>query len=64
MEKGIGIPGVLFVLFVGLKLAEVGPVAVWSWWWVSAPLWVPAALLLAFAGFCGIMAVLTRQVSR
>ena len=29
----------MFILFLGLKLAGVGPVASWSWWWVTAPLW-------------------------
>ena len=31
----------LFTLFVGLKLT--GHI-VWSWWWIFAPLWGPAAL--------------------
>jgi small Trp-rich protein len=26
------------VVFVLLKLFEVGPLAEWSWWWVLAPL--------------------------
>jgi hypothetical protein len=30
----------LFLLFLGLKLGEVGVVATWSWWWVTAPLWI------------------------
>jgi len=35
-------PGVLlFLLFLGLKL---GHVISWSWWWVSAPLWIPAGV--------------------
>ena len=46
---GIGLAGALFVLFLGLKLAEVGPVQYWSWWWVTAPLWVPFALITAVA---------------
>jgi len=41
---GIGILGLLLVLFIGLKL---GKVITWSWWWVMAPMWVPAALSLA-----------------
>jgi hypothetical protein len=24
-------------------LAEIGTVATWSWWWVTAPLWIPLA---------------------
>lgn len=41
----------LLVLFIGLKLAGVGVVATWSWWWVLAPAWIPLALvLLVLAG--------------
>jgi small Trp-rich protein len=28
---------VIGVLLVALKLAEFGPVAEWSWWWVLSP---------------------------
>ena len=40
---------VVFIVFLVLKLAEVGVVAKWSWWWVFAPLWVPTAIVLASA---------------
>jgi hypothetical protein len=43
---GIGILGVLAIVFIALKLAEVGAVAKWSWWWVLAPIWMPLALAL------------------
>lgn len=44
---GIGISGLLLVLFVGLKLAGV---ISWSWWWVTSPLWIPVGLgLVLFA---------------
>lgn len=36
---GIGIFGVVFVVLITLKLAGVEPVASWSWWWVTVPLW-------------------------
>lgn len=42
---GIGLGGVLFVVFLVLKLTGV---IAWSWWWVTAPLWIPVLLLLAF----------------
>lgn len=38
---GVGFTGALFLLFLGLKLAGFID---WSWWWVTAPLWVPLAL--------------------
>jgi len=28
----------LGVLFISLKLFEIGPVAGWTWWWVLSPL--------------------------
>lgn len=40
---GIGICGLLFVLFVGLKLTDNID---WSWWYVSAPLWAPVTVFL------------------
>lgn len=45
---GVGLLGLLFLLFLGLKLAEVGQVAAWSWWWVTAPLWIPFAAFIIF----------------
>lgn len=47
---GIGIMGLLFVLFLTLKLLNITVVATWSWWWVTAPLWGPAALALGIVG--------------
>jgi hypothetical protein len=33
---GIGLSGVLFIVFLVLKLTGT---ITWSWWWVTAPLW-------------------------
>ena len=33
----------LFLVFLVLKLTKVID---WSWWWVTAPLWGPLALVL------------------
>lgn len=40
---GIGFAGVLFLIFLVLKL--VGTIN-WSWWWVTAPLWGGLAVYL------------------
>ena len=40
-----------FVLFLGLKLAEIGVVASWSWWWVTAPLWIYFSFVILVAMF-------------
>ena len=42
-NTGIGMSGVLFTVFLILKLTGV---IAWSWWWITAPLWVPAAVLI------------------
>lgn len=41
---GVGFCGLLGIAFIVLKLCGV---IGWSWWWVTAPLWVPFALALA-----------------
>ena len=42
----IGLPGILFVVFLVLKLVGIID---WSWWWVTAPLWGSFALALIVA---------------
>ncbi len=42
---GVSFAGLLFLLFLGLKLTNQID---WSWWWVTAPLWGPLALVLGF----------------
>jgi len=41
---GIGICGMLFILFLALKLTGY---ITWSWWWITAPLWIPVAVVAA-----------------
>lgn len=40
----IDFSGLLFIVFLILKLCGV---ITWSWWWVTAPLWGPVAIVLA-----------------
>lgn len=42
-SNGIGIGTVAALTFTVLKLTGV---IAWSWWWVLAPLWIPAAVVL------------------
>jgi uncharacterized protein (DUF983 family) len=44
-SRGIGFPGLLTVLFVGLKLT--GYIS-WPWVWVLSPLWISALISLTF----------------
>lgn len=39
---GVGLCGLLFITFLVLKLINV---ISWSWWWITAPLWGPLALI-------------------
>ena len=36
----IGLGGFAFLILLFLKLAGIGVVATWSWWWVTSPLWL------------------------
>jgi hypothetical protein len=54
-SNGIGLGTVLFLIFLTLKLAEIGPVQYWSWWWVTAPLWIPLAMVLIIVGIIAIL---------
>lgn len=40
---GVGVVGMLTILFVVLKLTSN---VNWSWWWVLAPLWIFAMLYI------------------
>lgn len=40
---GIGLLGAVFLVFLVLKLTSI---ITWSWWWVTAPLWMPVALFI------------------
>ena len=39
----MGISAVLFIVFLVLKLTGV---ISWSWWWVTAPLWIPTIFVV------------------
>lgn len=45
VSGGIGFTGLLFIVFLILKLCGVIGL---SWWWVTAPLWIPVILLILF----------------
>jgi membrane protein YdbS with pleckstrin-like domain len=54
----IGIPTVLFIVFLVLKL--VGVIS-WSWWWVTAPLWIPFALAVILVFIIGTARMIIRK---
>jgi uncharacterized protein (DUF983 family) len=55
-SSGIGFPGLLTVLFIGLKLT--GNIT-WSWVWVLSPLWISFVLSLVIAAIVVIAAVIS-----
>jgi hypothetical protein len=42
-SSGVGLLCLMFLIFMTLKL--MGYIT-WSWWWVTAPLWVGFAIIL------------------
>jgi len=50
--------GLLGLLFVGFKLAEVSSVKDWSWWLVTAPFWGFPALLISLGLILGVVALI------
>ena len=55
---GIGVTGLLQVAFIVLKLCGV---ITWSWWWVLAPTWITAALVVALLLIVGIINLLVNK---
>ena len=53
-SSGIGVFGLLLVIFITLKICLVEPVAQWSWWWVFSPMWIPLVIAAAI-GLLGLL---------
>jgi Flp pilus assembly protein TadB len=56
---GIGFCGLLAIVFITLKLTRVID---WLWVWVLAPIWIPAALILAICAI--VLIVQAKRIKR
>ena len=56
--------GILGLIFVTLKLAEIGVVATWSWWAVLSPFWVPLAIVLGIFAVAGVAMVVAKLLEK
>lgn len=59
--NGIGLGTILFLIFLTLKLAEVGPVQYWTWWWVTSPLWIPLVAAVITLCIIGLFTLIVNQ---
>jgi len=60
-SNGIGVLGLLGVLFVALKLTGV---IAWSWLWVLAPFWIPFVVFFGVLFIVGVIATIAWLVER
>lgn len=57
MHVKIGLPTILFLIFLTLKLTDHID---WSWVWVCAPLWISAGIgIVFFIGFAILALILS-----
>lgn len=56
--EGIGLGGILFVVFLVLKLT--GNID-WSWWWVFAPFWIPIAVVFVMSLIFVLAAIISNR---
>ena len=58
---GIGFLGALTILFIAFKLTHIID---WSWWWVLAPLWIPAAVVLGIISIAAIVISIVKIIKK
>ena len=58
-EQGVGIGFILFIVFLVLKLTKV---VTWSWWLVTAPLWIPFGIVLVIVIIATVVAIINEII--
>jgi hypothetical protein len=59
-SSGISLTMVLFIVFLILKLTNNID---WSWWWVTCPLWIGLAIVIAVLLIVGLITVISELLS-
>ena len=55
---GIGVCGLLGVAFIVLKLCKV---INWSWWWVTAPFWIPVGIVIVMIFIAAVLLAIAKD---
>ena len=59
---GTSFTGLLFLVFLTLKLTNV---INWSWWWITAPLWIiPSAIIIGIVLLAVVAFVIEMMLSK
>jgi len=59
INGGVGLPSLVFIVFLILKL--VGTID-WSWWWITAPLWIPIVIVIIIVIIVLIVAIFVAMI--
>lgn len=57
-NTGISLTMVLFIVFLILKLTNNID---WSWWWVTSPLWIGLAIVIAVLLIVGLITFISER---
>ena len=59
-NSGIGLGGMIFIVFLVLKLGGIGQVANWRWGGVCSPIWIPFVIV----GLVFVLALIWGYITR
>ena len=57
-SSGVTFTSILFLRFLALTLTHVID---WSWWWITAPIWGPFAIVVVVLIIIAVIAVLLNK---
>jgi hypothetical protein len=59
-SSGLSLTMVLFIVFLVLKLTNNID---WSWWWVTCPLWIGLAIVIAVLLIVGLIKFISKLLN-